>query len=265
MTGAAAASYWSTLRTRQQSMSTASSPGTAPKADAAKNPPIHTDQPIAGQNAATPDAAAADAQLQRVWTVPNALSFARLVSSPVILVCFAGSQYHAAAGLFVFGAVSDLLDGMIARAFPSQRSMLGTALDPLADKFFMICSAAALAWVGSMPLPLATLVIARDVSLITGASYYRWKTTERPRTWTKLLDITQVATEFIPTRISKLNTAVQFITIFCAVLTFTPYSIVSATTLDWMWWTMAFTTFASGLSYVGNNNAVKLLKIPRRS
>ena len=43
------------------------------------------------------------------------------------------------------------LDGAIARRFPSQQSILGTVIDPFADKFLIVCGAACLGYIGAMP------------------------------------------------------------------------------------------------------------------
>ena len=63
-----------------------------------------------------------------IWTVPNLLTFARLAAAPGLMVAF---------GLFLAAAATDWLDGWIARAW-EQRSPLGAALDPVADKAMVI-------------------------------------------------------------------------------------------------------------------------------
>lgn len=71
---------------------------------------------------------------ENVMTIPNALSMARLCSSPVLGYLVVTEGYTSALVLFAAAGVTDVLDGWVARSFPSQQSMLGTVVDPLADK-----------------------------------------------------------------------------------------------------------------------------------
>lgn len=67
------------------------------------------------------------------WTVPNALSLLRILLIPVFAYLFYIDQIGWAILVLVISAVSDLLDGKIARRF-NQVSELGKMLDPIADK-----------------------------------------------------------------------------------------------------------------------------------
>lgn len=75
---------------------------------------------------------------QRILTIPNILTLARLVAVPVFLWASFEGRFVFAFVLFVSAAFTDLFDGMIARKF-NQRSRLGALLDPAADKTIMIC------------------------------------------------------------------------------------------------------------------------------
>ncbi len=70
-----------------------------------------------------------------------------------------------AVGIFVFAALTDGIDGFMARHF-NQKSHLGATLDPLADKLFLGVSIIAFClapWEMEIPLWFAVFVIARDV------------------------------------------------------------------------------------------------------
>ena len=69
--------------------------------------------------------------------VPNTLTILRLLAVPVFLLASFYEHYTLAFVLFVSAAVTDILDGMIARRF-NQRSRLGAVLDPAADKTIMV-------------------------------------------------------------------------------------------------------------------------------
>src|SRR5687768_2714238 len=86
-----------------------------------------------------------------VWTVPNVLSFLRLLSVPVFLYLFISGRELPAVILYAAGAWSDFFDGVIARR-TNQVSELGKLLDPLADRVFI--SALLIALVARDALPL---------------------------------------------------------------------------------------------------------------
>jgi cardiolipin synthase len=78
-----------------------------------------------------------DAESKRVWTVPNVLSLIRLALIPLFVWLSLEGRFTAAFFLFVGTALTDALDGWIARRF-NQRSRLGTYLDPAADKMMLV-------------------------------------------------------------------------------------------------------------------------------
>lgn len=72
-----------------------------------------------------------------IWTLPNLLTLGRLVLGCVVFALVAWGQFRWALGLFVIAALSDALDGYLARAL-GQTSALGRQLDPLVDKVIVI-------------------------------------------------------------------------------------------------------------------------------
>lgn len=70
--------------------------------------------------------------------VPNALTVFRIFLVPFFLIASVKSMWTLAFALFVTAAVTDILDGLVARRF-NQRSRLGAILDPAADKTMMVC------------------------------------------------------------------------------------------------------------------------------
>ncbi len=69
----------------------------------------------------------------RIFTLPNILSFFRLALIPVIVYCYEAEYYGWAIGLLILSGVTDVVDGWIARTFHLV-SDFGKALDPFADK-----------------------------------------------------------------------------------------------------------------------------------
>ncbi|MCL2422631.1 MAG: CDP-alcohol phosphatidyltransferase family protein [Micrococcales bacterium] len=100
----------------------------------------------------------------RVLTVPNAISAARLVLVPVFAVLLARRQDVAALVVLAVSGVSDWLDGVVARRL-GQVSRLGQVLDPAADRLFIVVTIVALAWRGVVPWWLVAALVARDLAL----------------------------------------------------------------------------------------------------
>jgi cardiolipin synthase len=69
--------------------------------------------------------------------IPNALTLLRLIMVPCFIGASIEGMYTVALVLFVSAAVTDILDGWIARRL-NQRSRLGALLDPAADKLLMV-------------------------------------------------------------------------------------------------------------------------------
>lgn len=98
----------------------------------------------------------------RVWTIPNALSFLRLACIPAFLVLLARRQDGWAFAVLALSGASDFLDGRIARRY-HQVSRLGQVLDPLADRLFIVSTVLALALRQVVPWWLVVLILLRDV------------------------------------------------------------------------------------------------------
>src|SRR6266508_3278098 len=111
----------------------------------------------------------ARARLDRIATVPNLLSFVRILLIPVfvLLILHHGTEQ---AGLILLGAVvaTDWIDGYIAR-HTGQVSNLGKVLDPVADRLAIVSALIAMVARDAFPLWAALLVIVRDgLILIAG-------------------------------------------------------------------------------------------------
>ncbi len=102
-----------------------------------------------------------------ILTIPNILTMARIVLIPVFVSALMYQRYDFSLLIFTVAALTDLLDGMIARA-KNQQTELGRFLDPVADKFLLVTSFVLLAIYGFVPKWLSIVVISRDVIIITG-------------------------------------------------------------------------------------------------
>lgn len=101
--------------------------------------------------------------------LPNILTALRIVSAPFLWIFAAQRHYASAALVFFLSSWTDFFDGQIARRCHAV-SKLGTLLDPVADKLFVLCSYLAL-WKDFKGL--AMLVIGRDVAILLGVALAR--------------------------------------------------------------------------------------------
>ena len=112
----------------------------------------------------------------RVLTVPNALTLLRILAIPVVLMLLLEGEDAAAATVFLFAALTDFLDGRLARRRGGAGSShLGTVLDPLADKLLLSSVAVVLAVRGLLPASLVAILVGRDVLTLLGRAVFRGK------------------------------------------------------------------------------------------
>jgi cardiolipin synthase (CMP-forming) len=130
------------------------------------------------------------------WTIPNILTVARLVAAPGVALAFAAFDRPAAdwvaLALFIFAALTDYVDGRLARAW-KQESNFGRMLDPIADKAIVIIALAMIVGLSNInPLILipVAFILLREV-FVSGLREYlgadagrlkvtplaKWKTT----------------------------------------------------------------------------------------
>lgn len=105
-----------------------------------------------------------DRARDRVVTVPNALSLARLVGVPLFLWLVLAEHDGWALGVLVFAGLSDWLDGKLARAL-NQTSRLGMVLDPAADRLYILATLIGLAVREIIPVWLVVLLVAREFAI----------------------------------------------------------------------------------------------------
>ncbi|XP_061845125.1 cardiolipin synthase (CMP-forming) [Colius striatus] len=182
------------------------------------------------------------------WTIPNILSMARMGLAPVLGYLIVEENFNVALGVFVLAGVTDLLDGFIARNWANQKSALGSALDPLADKILISVLYVSLTCANLIPVSLTSMIILRDVALIAAVFYVRYKTLSPPRTLSRYFNPCYATAQLKPTFISKMNTAVQLILV-AASLAAPVFNYVDSIYLQTLWCITALTTVTSAYSY----------------
>jgi cardiolipin synthase len=99
--------------------------------------------------------------------LPNLLTIFRLFVTSFFILAIHYNEFRIALWLFVVQAVTDLLDGFLARVL-KEKTSLGAFLDPLADKAMLVSSFIVLSMKGIIPVWTTSIVILRDVVLTTG-------------------------------------------------------------------------------------------------
>jgi cardiolipin synthase len=118
--------------------------------------------------------------VDRIWTVPNAISFVRLGLVPVFYWLLVTGQDSAALGILIAATASDFIDGYIARRF-NQVTRLGALLDPASDRLFIAACVIGLTVREMIPLPLLIAVLARDILLLVIVLVRRIRIRDFPR------------------------------------------------------------------------------------
>src|SRR5215210_7204455 len=110
---------------------------------------------------------------ERILTIPNALSFVRLLLVPVFLWLVLGPKYDALAlAVLMVSGITDYLDGKLARRL-NQTSKIGAILDPVADRFFILAVVIGLGYRDIIPWWLAVILPLRDVFLFSLVPFLR--------------------------------------------------------------------------------------------
>jgi len=128
-----------------------------------------------------------------VLSIPNLITLGRILLVPVVVWAIVTGRMDLAFVLFLVAAVSDLVDGFLAKRF-GMKTELGAYLDPLADKVLIVSIYISLGIASAIPAWIVILVTSRDL-MIVGAIILSW-VVARP-------------VEIRPHNVSRINTGVQ--------------------------------------------------------
>ena len=105
---------------------------------------------------------------QKLWTIPNILTFFRLALIPVYWMIMMGlKEDFWALGVFVLATATDMLDGFLARKW-HQITDVGKLMDPLADKLMVLSVLATLLLRGIISWIPVALLAAKELLMLTG-------------------------------------------------------------------------------------------------
>jgi cardiolipin synthase len=166
--------------------------------------------------------------------IPNLLTLLRIVLVPVIVILLIQSLYVKALLVFIVAALSDVLDGFLARVL-HQQTALGAYLDPIADKALLASSFVTLSVLHHIPGWLTVIVISRDVIILLGIS---------------ILSIMSISVKIRPTFVSKITTALQLATVLMVLSNRCLPGSFNEIWQTALFWVTAFFTVISGLNYM---------------
>ena len=165
--------------------------------------------------------------------LPNIISLGRLCAVPVIIWLILTDNMKGAFWITLIAAISDAIDGIIAKAF-NQVTILGGYLDPIADKSLLVCCFLALGYQGYFPIWFVILVVFRDLVIIGGALSFHLMTH---------------SLEMKPIMLSKINTLLQLILIVF-VLGSEGFNLNISMSHQFMIYVVGVITLLSGSSYI---------------
>jgi cardiolipin synthase len=181
--------------------------------------------------------------MHHLANIPNLLTIARFVLAPFIFRAILAGQHKEALVLFACAALTDGLDGMLARRF-RQTTSAGAFLDPIADKLLLSGVYLALAIAGSVPWWLVIVIVGRDIFLLVSSGIVMRFTDFR---------------QFQPSVWGKLSTLVQIV---CAIAWMVQNAGISPqlhSVAQALVWPTAAVTLWSGLYYIGR--AFRFLRV----
>src|SRR5688572_27841722 len=136
-----------------------------------------------------------------ILNAANQLTLLRMGLAPLLVVLVLQRRMGWALGVFVVAAVTDALDGLIAR-LGGQQTTLGAMLDPVADKVLMTSSFIVLTWAGGLavtiPMWLTVVILSRDAIIIVSVA---------------IVNLTVGRRIFYPSMLGKVATVSQLVTV----------------------------------------------------
>ncbi|HTV64853.1 MAG TPA: CDP-alcohol phosphatidyltransferase family protein [Bryocella sp.] len=136
------------------------------------------------------------------WTAPNQITLLRLIFIPFVIISVFDAHWRWALALLIAAALSDALDGLLARTL-HQQTLLGIYLDPIADKLLLSSLFLVLSFVRKIPWKYTVLVFSRDICIVATAV---------------VLYASVGFRDFRPSIFGKINTACQIATVWFVVL-----------------------------------------------
>ncbi|HWQ79460.1 MAG TPA: CDP-diacylglycerol--glycerol-3-phosphate 3-phosphatidyltransferase [Anaerovoracaceae bacterium] len=170
--------------------------------------------------------------------LPNKLTMLRIILIPVFIIVLMIGYYYISAVIFVLAALTDALDGHIARKY-NLITNFGKIMDPLADKLLVVSALVCLVELGDVAGWMVIVILAREFT-ITG-----------------LRSVAAAQGNVIAAGWSgKVKTASQMVAITALLLQNWPFSLIGFPFAEIMLWVAVVMTIVSGVEYIIKNKSV---------
>lgn len=174
--------------------------------------------------------------------LPNKITMMRIILIPVFIVVFLFGYNYVAAGIFVFAALSDAVDGHLARKL-NLVTNFGKIMDPLADKLLVFSALLCLVQTGSVPAWMAIIILARELTI------------------TSLRSVAASDGIVIAAAMSgKIKTVFQMVAIPLLLLNNWPFCYIGIPMDQIMLWAAVIMTIYSGTEYIIKNRKLFSMK-----
>lgn len=170
---------------------------------------------------------------EKAFNLPNAITGVRLMGVPATIWLMLEGQWASATWVFLVAALTDGLDGFVARRF-HQITAIGAALDTVTDKALSLSVLVVLLSFELVPVWVALAIVIRDAVIVIGALAYRGMAGHL---------------EIQPTLLGKSNTFAEF-AMLALVLGHEAGIVPGEVWVHPMFWVVFATTVASGMQYV---------------
>ncbi len=167
-------------------------------------------------------------------SIPNFLSLFRIVLVPITVIFLIDGSFLTALAAFSLAGITDGLDGFLARVL-NQQTILGSYMDPIADKALLTSCFVTLSILGIIPPWVTVIVVSRDFIIVFGIS---------------ILFMVSVPFEMRPAFVGKITTTVQLITIFLALVFKSLGGNGHPFYMYLLYWLTAVLTIISGFHYI---------------
>ncbi len=111
-----------------------------------------------------------DKDSDMIFTVPNCISFFRILLIIPFVLFFISGSYIEAFSFILLSGISDCLDGLLARKL-NQVSKLGKLLDPIADKLTLVAVVICFGILIPVIFPFVSVLVIKDVLMLAGGFY----------------------------------------------------------------------------------------------
>jgi cardiolipin synthase len=170
---------------------------------------------------------------EKAFNLPNSITGVRLMGVPATIWFMLEGQWPAATWVFLVAALTDGLDGFLARKL-NQTTAIGAALDTVTDKALCLSVLVVLTSFELVPVWVALAIVVRDAVIVVGALAYRGMAGHL---------------EIQPTLLGKANTVAEF-AMLALVLGHQADIVPGESWVTPMFWIVFVTTVASGMQYV---------------